>query len=448
MAFESTLTRPRIAVIGAGISGMAAAFALKDVADVTLFESRDRLGGHACTLTCGEEDEAFKVDIGFIVCNDLNYPNFIQMLDHLGVGLVDSDMSFSVSNPTGYEWSSDPRGLFAWKRYAADPKFWRLLGEIVKFNTRARTDIAAGVDLSGSLGGYLDALGATASFRENYLLPMGAAIWSTPEQDILDYPAEAFIRFFNNHRLMHADRPVWRTVRGGSRSYVERLAERLGPARIRLSARVERIAPGVDGKLEVDLPTGERFLFDDVILAGHSDQSLKALSPAFRRQREALSKIRYAPNRVYLHQDARLMPRRKAAWASWNVLRGQGEQVCVTYWMNRLQKFKSQAPVFVTLNPAEAPRSDAVLHETSFDHPQFDVAAQCGRAAVAELQGADGIWFAGAWLGDGFHESGLKSGLAAGLALGGRTPWTPVDIPHLVRPSRIMDDIVQREAMA
>ena len=431
MAFESTFSKPRIAVIGGGVSGLGAAFALKDVADVVLLEKRGRLGGHACTQQVDYDGENIDVDIGFIVCNDLNYPNFIALMNHLNVDLIDSDMSFSVSTPGGFEWASDPRGLFAWKRNAANPKFWRLLQEIFRFNKAGRADALSGRSLDMSLGDYLDKLKLSASFKENYLQPMGAAIWSTPEKDVLDYPASSFIHFFQNHRLMHLDRPTWRTVKGGSQCYVEKLTDELHDVDIRLNSPVSKVEKTELGKVILLLENGRQEIFDHVILAGHSDQSRDVLSTGFERQKAALQQIRYAPNKLYLHRDPSFMPKRRSAWASWNVLRHQGEDVCVTYWMNRLQDISSDTPLFVTLNPSVPPKPELVFHETIFDHPQFDAPALAARVNIERLQGVDDLWFAGAWLGDGFHEAGLKSGLAAGLALGGRTPWRTADLPAL-----------------
>ena len=429
-------SRQRIAIIGAGISGLGAAYALKDNADITVFEKRERLGGHACTVDIDYDGAPVSVDVGFIVCNNLNYRNVIPFFEHLGVDIIESDMSFSVSDPNGFEWSSDPKGLFAWKRNLLNPRFIGLLREILAFNKLARAQHASNDIPDGSLGDWLDQYGFSERFRRNYLLPMGAAIWSTPEDSMLDYPARSLISFFDNHRLMHADRPTWRTLSGGSRTYVDRAAKLLGD-RIRTGAEIERVIPSEDGGVELHIAGGEVQTFDQVIMAGHADQSLRILSPGLSAQCEALSKCRYAPNKVYLHRDEALMPVRKAAWASWNVMRGQGtEQVCVSYWMNRLQDIAPDKPLFVTLNPTTPPRDDLIFGEYAFDHPQFDGASEAGRAQLTALQGQNNIWFAGAWLGDGFHEAGMKSGLAVALALGGEVPWAPHGVPELSAPQQ------------
>ena len=428
MAFTSTSAYPRIAIIGGGISGLAAAFALKDTADVTLFEKRDRLGGHACTKTIDYLGVTIDVDIGFIVCNALNYRNFLPFMRHLSVELVDSDMSFSVSDPNGFEWSSDPTGLFAWKRNFLNVRYLNMLREILRFNKASRQCVADDQLPKGSLADYLDEMGVSQTFKDNYILPMGAAIWSTPEKDMMDYPAASFLAFFDNHRLMHVERPVWKTVKGGSKTYVNKLAALLED-RVILGKEVTSVSKTPQGHPRLSFENGEEQDFDEVIFAGHSDQTRRILGPDYAQQRQALNDIKYGPNTVYLHRDESLMPSRKTAWASWNVLRHSTDRVCVSYWMNRLQSISMDHPLFVTLNPETPPSSDKVFIETSFDHPLFDSAALKSRKLVEALQGQQGLWFSGAWMGDGFHEAGLRSGLAVAFALGGRVPWNAFGVP-------------------
>ena len=426
--------QPRIAIIGSGISGLGAAFALKDSADVTVYEKRSRLGGHACTVDIDYDGTSLAVDAGFIVCNNINYPNLLKLFDTIGVGLIDSDMSFAVSNPNGLEWSSDPRGWLAWKRNAISPRFLSMVGQMMRFNKLGRHAHATGTLPDISLGAWLDLHNFPESFRRDYLLPMGAAIWSSPEDEMLNYPVTSFISFFDNHHLMHTDRPTWRTLKGGSRTYVDRLDAILGD-RIKASVSIASVAPGSDGRPLILFDDGTVESFDSVIMASHSDQSHALLDETYTAQRIALSHCRYGSNKVFVHRDPDLMPRRKAAWASWNVMRDQTEdRVCVSYWMNRLQKLPDEKPVFVTLNPATPPKEDLTFLQVDFDHPLFNGEAQRGRTLVNSLQGENGIWFAGAWLGDGFHESGLKSGLAVARALGGQVPWDMVDVPEL-RPA-------------
>lgn len=429
-----TSTQRRIAVVGAGVAGLGAALLLKDAADVVVFEREPRAGGHACTVDIDYLGRPMSVDIGFIVYNELNYPNLTGMFGALGVRTIASDMSFSVSDPQGFEWSSDPAGLFAWKRNLFNPAFHGLLSEILRFNRIGR-DPAARAEAEGvSLAAFLDRHGFGEALRNQYLLPMGAAIWSTPEGRMLDYPAASLLQFFENHRLMHARRPIWRTVAGGSRFYVRRIEEAL-EGRVRTGAGVERVSRRADGRIDVRDEAGRTQAFNQVILASHADISRRILGPEFESQHLPLGSLRFSQNAVFLHRDPSLMPRRRRAWASWNVMRSSPDRVCVSYWMNRLQKLPSDAPLFVTLNPERPPARDLTFGEWSFDHPVYDAPSAAARREITRIQGRDGIYFAGAWLGDGFHEAGLRSGVEAALALGGRAPWTPSVQAELPAPS-------------
>lgn len=417
----------RIAVIGAGISGLSAAYALKDAHEVVLFEESARAGGHANTLSIDYDGREMAVDTGFMVYNEHNYPNLTALFAHLGVATHASDMSFSVSESDGLEWSSNGLGgLFAWKRNLTNPGFLCMLGDIVRFSAQARSDLAARRIDQATLEEYVADLRLGRGFVRNYLLPMGAAIWSTPEREMLRFPAESFLRFFDNHRLLHAKRPQWRTVVGGSRTYVDELCSRLGD-RLRAGDAAVSVAPAARG-LALRTASNDRLEVDHVVLACHAEQAASILAPSFATQRAALADIRTAPNVAYLHRDLTFMPRRRAAWASWNYLRGGGDDgVCVTYWMNRLQDLDSARPVFVTLNPKTPPAADKVFARLEYAHPQFDARALAAQNSIEALQGADGLSFAGAWLGFGFHEDGLKAGLNAARRLGGRAPW---DLPH------------------
>jgi hypothetical protein len=412
----------RIAIVGSGISGLGAAFALQRYADITVYESADRIGGHAWTVDVDYDGKPIAVDIGFICYNEPNYPNLSALFAHLGVETIATDMSFSVSDPSGYEWSSDVKGLFAWKRNLLDVGFLSLLREILRFNNLARAQLRAGAIPDISLRDYLVENGFSPQFASSYLLPMGAAIWSTPERDMTAYPVDSFIRFFDNHRLMHALRPLWKTVKGGSRSYVDRLAMELGE-RVRTGRIIRSIEPASGGGVIINEPAGVAERFDAVILAAHGDQSAALLSPAFEDQHQALRSIRFSSNTAYLHRDPALMPQRKNAWASWNVMKGQEDRVCVTYWMNRLQAIPKETPLFVTLNPVRQPDDDKTFGVYSFEHPMYDRASAVGRDMIRRIQGRNGVYFSGAWLGDGFHEAGLRTGLEAAAALGGATPW-------------------------
>ena len=418
----------KVAVVGGGVSGLSAAWALRETHDVTLFEERDRAGGHAWTVDASVEGQTIPVDVGFIVCNPLNYPNFMAMLEHLGVETIQSDMSFALSDPDGYEWSSNTQGLFAKKRNILSPRYIKFLLTILKFNKRARQQLADDTVPDVSMDEYLRAEGYNQTFRDNYILPMGAAIWSTPERKMLDYPALSFLNFFNNHRLLESERPKWRTVAGGSRSYVARLVADLGP-RLKTSVSVTSVRAKGEG---ASLWSNETSLgdFDDVILACHSDQAMAILSEDHEALRIPLQSIEYRPNQAYLHSDERLMPKRKAAWASWNVLKGKddAEDVCLTYWMNKLQDLPTNQPMLVTLNPPEPPVPEKTQLSFSFSHPQFDLASAAAVRTLKANNGHKGVWLAGAWMGHGFHEDGLKSGLDVALSLGGRVPWKAANI--------------------
>jgi len=415
--------RKKIAVIGAGIAGLGAAWALRKVHDVTVFEKRDRLGGHANTVDIDYDGENIAVDTGFIVYNPLNYPNMVALFNELGVESVESDMSFSFALDGDIEWSSNGLGgLFAQKRNALRPSYLGMLRDVLRFNAAAPRDLEIG-KLSGlDLGHYLAQLGVGERFIRNYLLPMGAAIWSASEDEMRAYPADAFVKFFQNHRLMHMSRPLWRTVKGGSREYVRKITSDLAD-HIRIAepaTSIERQAYGVtirsgDGKVE---------RFDEVILACHSGQSLKLLSDADTTERELLSAIPYSPNRAVLHRDPSLCPKRPGAQAAWNYCRDDADgPACVTYDMNRLQGIHPSKPLYVTLNPHREPDPQLVFGEFQYDHPQFDNVGLAAQRIFNQVQGVRRTWFAGAWLGYGFHEDGLRSGLRVALRLGGQIPW-------------------------
>jgi len=417
----------KVAVIGAGVSGLGAAYALKDKTEIVLYEKEARLGGHANTVTIDYDGAPVDVDTGFIVYNTRNYPNLVGLFDAIGVDSVQTDMSFAFAC-ANLQWSSNfPRGVFAQKRNLVSLKFMRMLSDIRRFNQTAIDDLNAGRLRDLSLGGYLRLRGFCEGFETNYLLPMGAAIWSTNPASIREAPAESFIRFFANHSLLQMVQPKWRTVRGGSRTYVEKLAALLGD-RVRAGRGVRSVRRGRDGVTVVD-SFGNADHFDQVIFACHSDQSRHLLADADCEERLFLGAIRYAPNRAYLHRDSALMPSRKAAWGSWNYLVGEsGEDMGgVTYWMNGLQGIDPAKPLFVSLNPKTIPDPALTFGVFDYDHPQFDVASLAAQRQFQRVQGRGGVWYAGAWLGYGFHEDGLTAGLRVALALGGEVPWQFVD---------------------
>jgi predicted NAD/FAD-binding protein len=417
----------RIAVIGSGISGNSAAWALNELHDVVLYEKRERPGGHSATADIDYDGVRISVDTGFIVYNELNYPNFTALLDHLGVASEISDMSFALSADNGkLEWSGHSlNSVFAQRRNLVSPRFLRMLRDIFRFNSKAVEDLKAGRLSTQTLGSYLEREQYSSGFINDYLLAMGAAIWSTPINEMRDYPAESFVAFFENHRLLSFDRPLWRTISGGSRNYVEKLLAPLH-GKIRLGKPVTEVLRQ-NGQVLVRDESGHQDVFDHVILACHTDQSLSMLADPSPLEREILSSIRYRPNEVYLHRDEALMPKRKKVWASWNYMSdreaGETRDVTVSYWMNRLQNFDHSRPVFVTLNPYAPPREDCTFAKYIYDHPQFDATAQQAKARLGEIQGMNNTWFCGAWCGHGFHEDGLSSGLDVARALGARLPW-------------------------
>ncbi|MEM8616024.1 MAG: FAD-dependent oxidoreductase [Pseudomonadota bacterium] len=411
----------RIAIIGSGITGLGAAYALKDTADITVYEAGERAGGHAHTMNVDYDGTIIPVDVGFIVYNALNYPNLIGFFEALGVETEASDMSFAVSNPDGFEWASTLNGLFAQRRNLLNPKFHRFWRTILRFNDLARAELTEGKIGDISLGSWLKKHGYDQTFLENYILPMGGAIWSTPEAEMMDYPAKSFFQFFENHRLMHKERPKWRTVTRGSRNYVNAVAALLGD-RLRLSAPVAKVRPQ-GNQVCVTEKDGRSATYDEVIFATHSDSTRAMLDETYEDTRFLLGSVRYRPNDIYLHRDPSLMPKRKAAWASWNVMKQDGPDICLTYWMNRLQNLPKDKPLFVTLNPETLPAEDLTFARMGKAHPQFDAPAEAAVRALKRSQGKNHIWLAGAWMGSGFHEDGLKAGLACALALGGQVPW-------------------------
>ncbi len=425
---QAPLKSGRVAVVGSGISGLACAWLLQQRYDVTLFEREGRLGGHSNTAVADYDGHAMPVDTGFIVFNAPNYPNLLGLFAELGVATENSDMSFAVSVGNGaLEWSgSTIATLFAQKRNLLSPRFHRMWLDILRFNKEAPRDWAAGRLDGKSLGDYIDAGRYSETFRLDYLLPMGAAIWSSPMADMLAFPARTFVRFFMNHGLLSVnDRPQWQTVSGGSREYVRRIGERLGNA-IRLNAPVVEVRRAAQGAT-VRTADGTTERFDHVVLAAHGDQSLAMLKDVDAEEREILSGFRFQPNRAILHRDANLMPKRRGVWASWNYLseprRDLQRRVGLTYWMNRLQNLDPARPLFVTLNPLEPPNPKLVFASFDYDHPLFDATAIAMQRRLPAIQGRGGIWYAGAWSGYGFHEDGLSSGIAVAEALGAKRPW-------------------------
>lgn len=426
MPFEaSSSAARRIAVIGGGISGMGAAHMLGEQHHVTLIEAEPRLGGHARTKLAGK-DGTQPVDTGFIVFNYANYPLLTSLFDRLDVPVAKSDMSFSASLRGGaMEYGlRDLRAVFAQKRNALNPRFLAMIRDIMKFNSRA---LDAARDPAVSLGDFLENMGTGDWFRDYYLLPLSGAIWSTPTDKILDFPAYALIRFFENHALLsHTGQHQWYTVQGGSVEYVRRLGAALmrQGVDLRLGAPVggvRRTAAGVEVRLE----GGEWESFDEVVFATHSDDTLRLLSDARPAERAALERIAYQPNRVVLHSDASLMPRRRACWSSWNYTEAPRKEMnCIdlTYWMNCLQPIPQDDPLFVTLNSTRAIREELIHDEVTLRHPVYDLGALQAQREIAAMNGESGTWFCGAWMKNGFHEDGLASAADVADAILARGP--------------------------
>ena len=419
-----------IAVIGSGIAGMSAAWLLSQKHKVTVYEREDRLGGHSNTVEVQTADGTVPVDTGFIVYNERNYPNLTQLFKHLNVPTKDSEMSFAASlNDGGMEYSgTDINGMLGQRRNILRPRFWAMLKDVRRFYRDAPTFIANKNIGHWSLGYFLHAQGYSQPFINDHLLPMGAAIWSASAADMLDFPAAAFIRFFDSHGLLEIfNRPVWRTIDGGSREYVKRLTSCYRDSVV-LGTPVKSVHRQY-GAVFVEFDDGRRRRFDHVVVASHADQALGLLADADTQEHQCLSAVRYSVNRAVLHSDTQLMPKRRRVWSSWNYLQsqhGSGKtSLCVSYWMNRLQGIDSSQPLFVTLNPYIEPDAKHIIREFFYEHPLFDRSALAAQQHLWSLQGQRNTWFCGSYFGYGFHEDALQSGLAVAEAVGGvRRPWT------------------------
>jgi predicted NAD/FAD-binding protein len=418
-----------IAVIGSGIAGLSAAWLLAHEHRVTLFEVEGRPGGHSNTAMVPTGDTETAVDTGFIVYNERNYPNLTAMFDHLGVATQRSSMSFAASLDNGrleYAGGGGPKAMFGQRSNTVSLRFWLMLRDIGRFYHEAPKLIGKPEYERLTLGEYLDRHGYTAAFIEDHLLPMGAAIWSTTARQMRDYPLIAFVRFFIHHGLLDlVDRPRWRTVTGGSTSYVRRMLGAIHD--VRLGAGAAQIRREHGGVTIIDTH-GERSWFTDVVIATHADQALKLLADPDEAETSLLGAFDYTDNEAVLHRDTALMPHRQRVWSSWNYIgesSDTGERpLCVTYWMNRLQSLDPKHPIFVTLNPTRDVAADKLIASYHYTHPLFDRKAVEAQQHLWRLQGNRHTFFAGSYFGAGFHEDALQSGLAAAEAVGGvRRPW-------------------------
>ncbi|ALZ10842.1 FAD-dependent oxidoreductase [Pseudomonas aeruginosa] len=404
----------RIAIIGSGISGLTCAYLLARQHELTVFEAADWIGGHTHTVDIDWQGRRYAVDTGFIVFNDWTYPRFIQLMEHLGVASRPTQMSFSVHDPaSGLEYNGhDLNTLFAQRRNLLSPGFWGMLRDILRFNRTALEDLAEQrIPASLTLGDYLRAEGYGARFIDHYIVPMGAAIWSMSPERMLDFPLQFFVRFFANHGLLSvSERPQWRVVEGGSRSYVAPLSASFRQS-IRLSCPVQRVKRDGQGVEILSAAGCERF--DKVVFACHSDQVLGLLDSPTPQERDVLGALTYASNEVVLHTDTRLLPRRRLAWASWNYRLGGPTQApaALTYDMNILQGIEAPVTFCVSLNQSEQIDPTQVLARFDYAHPQFSLAGVAAQARRAELQGHHHSYFCGAYWGNGFHEDGVVSAL-------------------------------------
>ena len=411
----------KIAIIGSGIAGLTSAYLLNRNHDITVFEAGDWIGGHTHTVEVQVEGKAYAVDTGFIVFNDWTYPNFIRLLNQLGVGFKDTEMSFSVSDPvSGVEYNGHSlNSLFAQRSNLLSAKFWSMVRDILRFNREALNDLnQQRIASTMTLGDYLKANAYSERFIQHYIVPMGAAIWSMSLNDMLGFPLQFFVRFFKNHGLLSvSDRPQWCVVEGGSSSYVAPLIESF-KQHIRLNCPVTRVERDAEGVTLHSAAGNERF--DKVIFACHSDQALALLAEPTRIEKDILGALPYADNDVVLHTDTRLLPKRPLAWASWNYrLGGPVDQpAAVTYDMNILQGIQSDTTFCVSLNQTAAIDPSKILARYTYAHPQYSLAGTQAQARWEELLGANHSYFCGAYWANGFHEDGVVSALRVAREFG------------------------------
>ena len=427
MPFETLGSVPRrIAVIGGGISGMAAAHLLADQNSVVLFEAEGRLGGHARTKMGGKRGDQ-PVDTGFIVFNKVNYPNLLRLFDKLDVPYVESSMSFGASIAGGrIEYGlASLDAIFAQRKNIVSPRFLGMVTDIMRFNKNALNVVKPGMTIRDLLA----ALGTGDWFRDFYITPFSGAIWSTPTAGILDFPAHALVRFFENHRLLDFEgQHQWYTVKGGSIEYVRRLQASLTQRGVdlRLGAAVAGVKRE-EGGVQIRAFGGEWELFDDVVFATHSDISLSLLADASPAERAALSAVRYQPNQAILHRDPSVMPKNRKCWSSWVYVEpknGASGKIDLTYWMNSLQPIPQDDPIFVTLNSNGGIRDELIDDVVTFDHPVYDNAAIAAQSTIRSMNGTNNTWFAGAWMRNGFHEDGFASAVDVVEAMKSRAKET------------------------
>ena len=413
----------RIAVIGSGIAGLTSAYLLKDKYDIHLYEANDYLGGHTQTTDVEVAGKTYPVNTGFIVFNDWTYPNFIKLMKHIGVADEESDMSFSVKcEKSGLEYNGHTFDtLFAQRRNFFRPSFYRMIRDILRFNKETRAELANGqLDQHETLGEYLERNKYSRAFREHYIVPMGAAVWSSSEAMMMDFPLYFFVRFFNNHGMLSVDdRPQWRVISGGSRSYVQAMEKHLPMHQVHTNTPIEKVER-FDDRVVIHSSRGAE-TFDQVIFACHSDQALAMLDQPTDYERDILGAIPYKMNDVVLHTDASILPKAKKAWASWNYHIGQKEQdtVAVTYYMNRLQNFDDAPEDFcVTLNKTRDIDPSKIIRQFKYTHPVFTVEGMNAQQRHDVISNHNRTHYCGAYWFNGFHEDGVRSALRVTETLG------------------------------
>lgn len=421
MPFETATVSPRkIAVVGAGITGMGAAHMLAKDHSVVLFEAENRLGGHARTRMAGPNANT-PVDTGFIVFNYANYPKLTALFDHLDVPVVKSNMSFGASFDGGrLEYGlAGANAIFAQRRNIVNPKFLRMIRDILHFNKHG---LDASAEEGLTIGDLMIKLNLSEYFRDHYLLPFSGAIWSTPKEKIMDFPAKAMMQFFDNHALLQSTgQHQWYTVQGGSKSYVDRLGADMFARGVdmRLGAGVDAVRRTPLG-VEIKTNGADWEMFDEVVFATHSDDTLRMLADPTASETATLGAVRYQPNRVVLHSDTSIMPKRRAVWSSWIYAEEAGkqaDQIDLTYWMNSLQPWLTGQDYMVTLNTTRPIRDEMIWDEVTLRHPVYDTAAIAAQSQAAAMNGSNRTWFCGAWMKNGFHEDGLSSAVDVVISL-------------------------------
>ena len=416
----------KIAIIGSGISGLSSALLLSQKHNITLFESNNRFGGHANTVEIMHKENVIPVDTGFIVYNKLNYPNLVSFFDFLKVETIDSDMSFAVSARDGQlEYSGSMKGIFAQKKNFFNLKFYGMLKDIIIFFIFGYK-YAFQFKENESLGEYVKRCNFSKEFINDHLIPMSSAIWSCPEKEILNFPAKTLLTFFKNHQLINfIFRPKWRTVKGGSKQYVNKVIEKLSSDaknRLILNSKIKSVYCKND-KIEINFEESTE-IFDKVIMATHPDQTIKLIKNLDEQSTDILRKFKYQKNIVYLHSDSSLMPKNKKTWSSWNYISSKKEEKSsVTYWMNLLQKINNSLNVFVSLNPYIIPSKSLTYKKIIYEHPIFNSKTNEAQSKMIEIQGKNNIFYAGAWLKYGFHEDGIASAVNISKTLNVAVPW-------------------------